>query len=181
MFLRGQVAVDGGLPVVGGGFVGGGEGGDVVVAFACEGSASVYDLHLCGCWFDGIEANFDSCNHDGGDEVGVNEVVRLEIEERVDPYGSDGAVLDCENGALLVMCVLRIEELRVPVLAGPGTFAFGTEEWRGFSVGKMDNDVECGLRVVQLRCGRGLTEGRCADDGCCSEGEGPIHRLRSLR
>jgi hypothetical protein len=44
----GKVGVDGLLPVLGGGLVGGGEGGDVVVAFCGEGGTGVGDVDLGG-------------------------------------------------------------------------------------------------------------------------------------
>ena len=120
------------MPVLGGGFVGGSEFGDVVVAFEGQGGAGVCDVNLgCG-WVGGRESDVDGCDHDAGDEVGVDEVTRFEIEERVYPHGGDGAVLDGEDGALLIVRGLGVEKLRVPMFARPGAFAFGAEEWRGF-------------------------------------------------
>ena len=139
------------LPVLGGGFVGGGEGGDVVVAFGGQGGAGVDDVDAGAGRVGRSEAHVDGGDHDVGDEVGVLEVTRFEIEERVDPDGGDGAVLDGEDGALFVVRGLRIEELRIPMLAGPGAFAFWAEEWRGFGVGQVNDDIECGLRAEELR------------------------------
>ena len=47
-FAGGEVGVDGLLPFVGGGFVSGGECGDVVIAFGGEGGAGVEDVDR-GC------------------------------------------------------------------------------------------------------------------------------------
>jgi hypothetical protein len=67
----------------------------------------------------------------------------FEIEECVDPHGGDGAMLDGEDGTLFVMRGLRMEELWISMFAGPGAFAFRAEEWRGLSVGQVDDDIEC--------------------------------------
>ena len=91
-----------------------------------------------------------------GDEVGVMKVTRFNIEERVDPDGRDGAVLDGEDGALFIVRDVGIEELRVPVLAGPGAFAFWAEERSGFGVGQAHDEIEGGLSAEEL--GRGLAE-----------------------
>ena len=77
-----------------GGFVGGGESGDVVIAFGGEGGAGVDDVDLGGCWVGGRESDVDGGDHDVGDEVGVLEVARFEVEERVYPDGGDGTVMD---------------------------------------------------------------------------------------
>ena len=110
------------------------------------------------------------------------------FEERVDPDGDDGAVLDGEDRALFVVRGLRIEELRVPVLAGPAALAFGTEERRGLVVGQVYDEIECGLGAEELWRRRGGLGGRGGAECCCSgqagysrSGDCGFHRLRSLR
>ena len=155
---------------------------DVVVAFGSEGGAGIDDVDARAVGVGGGEADVDGGDHDVGDEVGVLEVARFEVEERVDPDGGDGAVVDGEDSALFVMRGLGVEELRVPVLARPETFAFGSEERRGFGVGQVDDDVECCLRVKQLRRERSrLPECRSGENGRGGNGECAFHRLRSLR
>ena len=107
----------------------------------------------------GRETHVDGRDHDVGDEVDVLEVARFEIEESVDPDCGDRSVMDGEDGALFVVRGTAVEKLRVPVLTGPGTFAFRAEEWRGLFVGQVNDDVEGGLRAKKLVC-RGRQTGR---------------------
>ena len=78
MVMRGEVRVDLLLPIVGGGLVLIGEGGDVFIAFGSEGGAGVDDVDLRGVRA-GSEAEVDCGDHDSGDEVGVDEMARVEI------------------------------------------------------------------------------------------------------
>lgn len=120
---------------MGGGFVVGGECGDVVVALRRESGAGVDDVDSRGGGVGGCEADVDGGNHNVRDEVGIDEVPSLEIVERIYPGDSDGSVLDGKDRTLFIVGRLRIKELRVPVLTGPGALAFGAEEGRGLSIG----------------------------------------------
>jgi hypothetical protein len=64
-------------------------------------------------------------------------------------------MVDCEDGALLVMRGTGIEELRVPVLARPGALAFRTEKGCGVGAGQVHDDIECGLSSQELGRWRG--------------------------
>lgn len=168
---RGEVCVDGLLPVVSGGSVVRGERGYVLVAFRGEGGASVEDVNLGGSWVGWSKADVDGGDQNVGHEVGVYEVAAFEIEQGVDPGSGERAVLYGEYRALFVVRDLGMKEMRIPVLAGPRALAFGAKERRGLEVGQVDREVKGRLRAKELRrrlaeCGG--AEGR---GGCDSNGE----------
>ena len=97
-------------------------------------------------------------------------MARFEIEERVDPDCGDRSVMDGEDGALFVVSGNWVEKLRVPMLTGPGAFAFRAEEWGGLFVGQVNDDVEGGwfeeAGMPRPETGRV----RMTNRGCCGDG-----------
>jgi hypothetical protein len=62
-------------------------------------------------------------------------------------------VLDGENGAFAVARGLWVEEVRVPVLAGPAAFAFGAEERGDAGERGGELEAESGADVRELAWG----------------------------
>src|SRR5271156_665346 len=121
-----------------------------LVGFGIQGSPLIRDIHIRILWVGLRKANVDEHNHCLRNEVNVLEMAGVRIKRSVDPIRMMMTMTDGEHRALRILRGLGIEEVRIPVPAGPTSFALRAKQRRHNFVGSVNRELE---RIAHMRHG----------------------------
>src|ERR1700677_3187725 len=124
-------------------------GSDMLIALGRERRACIDYVDARQIGRNAFETQIDYGDHQVGQEIDILKMPRFQVKERVHPDRFERSMLNSEHSAFDVGSRLRMNELRIPMLACPGSFSLGTKQRGSFRIRRMHREIETRAHVHQ--------------------------------